>query len=273
MKSGKIHLSYCLIVLGLIFNVSVNAQYINDWENPAVFGINKEKPHATYYPFEEEEQAKLNNPVKSAFYKLLNGMWSFNFSKSPETRPAEFYKLDYDVSGWKKIKVPGNWEPQGYGTAIYLDEEYPFTPNPPYVPHDRNNVGSYKTNFTIPDNWKGRNIFLHFGGVTSAFYVWVNGEKVGYSEDSKGDAEFDITKYIKQGENTLAVEVYRFSDGSYLECQDMWRVSGIEKDVYLYSVPKVFISDFEVKAGLDDNYTNWYFYCHRKNKKHSSKRN
>lgn len=251
-----------LIFIAGLFIQMVLAQYNNlpDWENPLIFGINKEKPHATYYPYDNIKQAVKNDLRESPYVKLLNGMWSFNFAKSPSARPQDFYKDNYDVSKWNLIKVPGNWELQGYGTAIYVDEEYPFAEiNPPYVPHERNNVGSYKTKFTLPENWKNRQIFIHFGGVTSAFYFWINGEKVGYSENSKGGAEFNVTKYLKNGENSLAVEVYRFSDGTYLECQDMWRVAGIEKDVYLFSVPDVHIRDFQVNADLDELYRDGLF--------------
>ncbi len=250
----------CFLITLIFFKIGY-AQTVKaeDWENPLVFKINKEKPHATYYPFENASSAIENKRENSPYIKLLNGNWKFNFSLSPNARPKDFFKDDYDVNKWNSIKVPGNWELQGYGTAIYLDEEYPFAVNPPFVPHQRNNVGSYKTTFTIPQNWNGRQTYIHFGGVTSAFYIWINGKQVGYSQDSKGDAEFNITEYLRNSENTIAVEVYRFSDGSYLECQDMWRVSGIEKDVYLYSIPNIHIQDFEVNAGLDEFYKDGLF--------------
>ena len=146
---------------------------------------------------------------------------------SPAERPVDFYKEEFVVGRWANIGVPGNWELQGYGVPLYLDEEYPFEPNPPRVPHDWNPVGSYKRKFTVPGSWENREVFLHFAGVRSAMYVWVNGEKVGYSQGSRTPAEFNITRFKRTGENTLAVEVYRWSDGSYLEGQDTWRLSGI----------------------------------------------
>ncbi|GAH60260.1 unnamed protein product, partial [marine sediment metagenome] len=151
--------------------------------------------------------------------------------------------------------VPGNWELQGFGIPMYTNTDYLFPANPPHIPHDFNPVGSYRKDFTIPEGWDERQVFLHFGGVKSAMYVWVNGKEVGYSQGSKTPAEFNITKYLRKGKNTLAVEVYRFSDGSYLEDQDYWKISGIERDVFLFSVPNVCIRDFFVLADLDENYT------------------
>lgn len=167
----------------------------------------------------------------------------------PSQAPSDFHKTDYDVSQWDEIPVPANWELEGYGTAIYTNVTYPFEPvNPPFVPGNDNPVGSYRTRFTISSAWDDMQITLHFGGVSSAFYVWVNGEKVGYSEGSRLPAEFDITKYLKQRENVLAVQVYRWSDGSYLEDQDHWRLSGIHRDVYLEASPKVQLYDFHVRT-------------------------
>jgi len=196
---------------------------------------------------------------------LLNGTWKFNISSNPAQRPADFYQSSYDVSGWADIKVPANWECEGFDTAIYVNQSYPFwgiegkRPNPPQIPHAYNPVGSYKRTFSIPENWSDRRIVIHLGAVKSAFYIWVNGEKVGYSEGSKTAAEFDITDYIQTGENDLALEVYRWSTGSYLEAQDFWRISGIERDVYLMATPKVHIRDYFVLAGLDENYRHGTF--------------
>ena len=204
-----------------------------------------------------------NDWKNSDYYELLNGTWKFNWVKKPSDRPVDFYKESYDVSGWKDIRVPGNWEVEGertgnnFGIPIYVNTTYPWAdkrPVPPAIPHDWNPVGSYRTTFNIPENWDGREIILHFGAVKSAMYVWVNDKKVGYSQGSKLPAEFDITSFIRPGSNTLAVEVYRWSDGSYLECQDFWRISGIERDVYLYAAPKTRIFDFFFKPGLDENY-------------------
>ncbi len=216
------------------------------WENPAVFAIGKEAPHSTYILYSG----------KSSHLISLNGIWKFNWAKNPSERPTDFYKAGFDTSEWDDIKVPGNWELQGFGVPIYTDTEYPFPPDPPYIPHDNNPVGSYRQDFMVPDIWEDRQVFLHFGGVRSAMYVWINGEKAGYSQGSKTPAEFNITAFIHSGENSLAVEVYRFSDGSYLEDQDYWKISGIERDVFLYSRPQTYIRDFFVHSELDKDYIN-----------------
>jgi beta-galactosidase len=196
-----------------------------------------------------------NDPERSPYYKSLNGTWKFHWVRKPDDRPVRFYEDDYDVSDWDDTPVPSNWELQGYGVPIYTDVAYPFPANPPYIPHDYNPVGSYRRTFTIPRAWSGRQIFLHFGGVKSAMYVWVNGRKVGYSQGSKTPAEFNITSYVRDGENSLALEVYRWSDGAYLEGQDYWKISGIERDVFLYSTSLVHIRDFFAIGDLDDSYT------------------
>jgi len=226
-----------------------------DWENPDVVGINKEPGHCTLIPYSGIETALKADRKASRFYKSLNGNWKFHWVNKPADRPLDFYKPDYDISTWKLIPVPSNWQMHGYGIPIYLNVPYPFPANPPYIPHDYNPVGSYRRKFTIPDDWKDRRIFLHFDGVKSAFYLWINGQKVGYSQDSMTPAEFNITQYLKSGENILSVEVYRWSDGSYLEDQDMWRLSGIYRNVYLFAAPQVHISDFFVRTDLDDSYT------------------
>jgi len=227
-----------------------------DWENPEVVGINKEPGHCTLIPYLDIGTALKADRKASRFYKSLNGNWKFHWVSKPADRPRDFYKPSYDVNTWDQISVPSNWQMHGYGIPIYLNVPYPFPPNPPYIPHDYNPVGSYRRQFTISDEWENRQIFLHFDGVKSAFYLWVNGRKVGYSQDSMTPAEFNITQYLKSGENTLAVEVYRWSDGSYLEDQDMWRLSGIYRNVYLFATPQVHVSDFFVRTDLDDSYTN-----------------
>lgn len=224
-----------------------------DWENPNIIEQNKLKPHSTYIPYNNIEQALKFDRKLSPNFLLLSGTWKFNYAENPSKRPVDFYKSDYNVSNWDNIKVPGNWELQGYGTPMYLDEEYPFPPNPPFVPEE-NPVGSYKRKFEVPENWTGKKIILHFEGVRSAFYVWVNGIKVGYSQDSKTSAEFDVTELVKKGSNDLSVEVYRWSDGSYLEGQDAWRISGFERDVYLYALPKTHIEDYFIQQKLVNNY-------------------
>ncbi len=240
------------------------ADAVPDWENPEVFEINKEKPHCTLMPYARKNKAINNDRSGSTWHKSLNGMWKFNWSPDPDHRPADFYQTDYDVSQWDRITVPSNWQLQGFGIPLYTNIKYPFKRNPPTVMETppsqftnfdaRNPVGSYRTTFTVPSKWREKEIFIVFDGVDSAFYLWVNGKKVGYSQDSRTPAEFNLTDYLRDGENTLAAEVYRYCDGSYLEDQDFWRLSGIYRNVYLYAAPKLHIQDFFVHTGLDDEY-------------------
>jgi beta-galactosidase len=234
--------------------LSLSCAQTLDWENPLVISINKEAPRATFISFQDEQNAMTGIFESSNYYKLLNGDWKFHWSSSPGERPDNFYRDDFEVDEWKEIPVPGNWQMYGYGYPIYSNIKYPFPKNAPHIPHDYNPVGSYKTWFTIPENWSGREIFIHFGAVKSAFYLWINGEKIGYSQGSKTPAEFNITKTLQKGKNSLAVEVYRWCDGSYLEDQDFWRLAGIERDVYLFSTPQARITDFFANASLDSNY-------------------
>jgi len=230
-----------------------------DWENAEMIGQNKELAHNTLIPYKNLENALKGNREESTFYKSLNGEWYFNWVKKPADRPKDFYKIQYDVNNWDKIPVPSNWQMHGYGIPIYLNIRYPRSIRKndiPKISHEYNPVGSYRTEFTIPDEWDGREVFIHFDGVKSAFYLWINGSRIGYSQGSMTPAEFNITKFIQKDNNILAVEVYRWSDGSYLEDQDMWRLSGIYRDVYLFSVPKIHIRDFFVYNTFDDNYEN-----------------
>ncbi|MBN1508298.1 MAG: DUF4981 domain-containing protein [Sedimentisphaerales bacterium] len=233
---------------------SAPAAELPDWENPEVVGRNKEPGHCTLMVYPDVETALGCDRQASPFYQSLNGQWKFNCVRTPEDRPKDFYKPDFDVSRWAEIPVPSNWEMHGYDHAIYLNMRYPFPTNPPYIAHDYNPVGSYRREFTISDTWDGRQVFLHFDGVMSAFYVWINGRMVGYSEGSMTPAEFNVTPYLQKGKNTIAAEVYRWSDGSYLEDQDFIRFSGIYRNVYLFSTPAVHIRDFFVRATLDDQY-------------------
>ncbi|MBN1342567.1 MAG: DUF4981 domain-containing protein [Phycisphaerae bacterium] len=227
---------------------------VNDWENPDMIGQNKEPAHCTLMPYADDTQAAQATRDASPFHKSLNGKWKFNWVVKPADRPQTFYKPDFDDSAWKMIPVPSNWQLQGYGRPIYLNVRYCFPPNPPHIPHDDNPVGSYRTEFTVPAAWKDRQTFLHFDGVQSACYLWINGKKVGYSQGGMTPAEFNITPYLQPGKNLLAAEVYRWSDGSYLECQDMWRLSGIYRDVYLFSTPNVHVRDFWARCDLDNDY-------------------
>ncbi|MFC2119165.1 glycoside hydrolase family 2 TIM barrel-domain containing protein [Bacteroidota bacterium] len=250
-----------LIILICFSNFTSFAQEtkLKEWEDPEIFGINKEAAHSSLIPYYSVNEAYISDPARSPFYISLNGNWKFNWVEKPAARPVEFYRNDYDVTNWNEIPVPGNWELNGFGIPIYVNNRLPFFENFPDVPHDYNPVGSYKHDFNIPAKWVERQVFIHFGAVRSAMYLWINGELVGYSEGSKTPAEFNITKYIDQGKNTLSVEVYRWSDGSYMEDQDFWRLSGIDRDVYLFSTDKVHIRDFFIKAGLDENYENGKF--------------
>ncbi|MDN3667561.1 glycoside hydrolase family 2 TIM barrel-domain containing protein [Algibacter miyuki] len=256
-------LKYLLLLLVLIYACSTNHKYegvvfeektTKDWENPEVFNINKEAPRASFIPFETVNQVKDDNPSNSKFYTSLNGVWKFNLSNSPSERPFYFFKQDYDISDWKDITVPGNWETQGFDIPIYTNVKYPHEKTPPKIQSHYNPVGSYRKSFNISKEALNKEVVLHFGAVSSAMYVWVNGEKVGYSEGSKTPAEFNITKYLIEGENQLAVEVYRWSDASYIEDQDFWRLSGMTRDVYLLIREQAHFKDFWSKASLVNNY-------------------
>ena len=249
-------IAVCLCLLAISFAPSQTRP--EDWENPRLLQVNAEMPRATFVPFPDAATALRIGPKESPRYRSLNGPWKFHGSPRPADRPLDFWKPSADVGGWKDIPVPSDWMFQGYDVPIYVNMAYEFArnPKPPFVPHDQNPVGSYRRTFTVPEEWNGMDVFIQFGAVKSAFYVWVNGEKVGFSKDSKTPAEWDITRYLRPGENVVAAEVYRWSDGSYLECQDFWRLAGIERDVYLYAAPKIRIRDYEVRAGLDAAYRN-----------------
>lgn len=225
-----------------------------DWENPEVFNLNRETPHATLISYADQISALEASESASPNYLSLDGTWKFNWVNSPDQRPFWFFKDDYDISDWKDIIVPSNWQMKGYDVPIYVNISYPHKKNPPYIQHEWNPVGSYKRSFKVPSEWNNKEVFIHFGAVSSAFYVWVNEQLVGYSEDSKMPAEFNITKYLRSGSNSLAVEVYRWCDGSYLEDQDFWRLSGIQRSVFLHARPKTYINDFFAIGDLDNNY-------------------
>lgn len=264
---------FCFTLLFSAFTASAQSE-LPDWENPNIFDRNKEKAHATLMPFRNIQEALFWKKNQSVYYKTLSGTWKFNWVRKPADRPMRFHEPDFDVSSWDDIPVPSNWELQGYGIPIYVNHQYEFADykapvsdeiefidkiypaNPGNVPNDYNPVGSYRRTFFIPENWKKREVFIQFGAVKSAFYLWINGHKVGYSQGSKLPAEWNITQYLTEGENVVAAQVFRWSDGSYLECQDFWRISGIERDVFLYATPKVRIRDYFVHADLDAAYKN-----------------
>lgn len=228
----------------------------NDWENPAVFQINREPARATFLPFADKRSAVADYYEASPWFYSLNGNWKFQWSPTPDQRPKDFYKTDFNVANWKEIQVPSNWELKGYGIPIYTNMTYPFPKNPPYIDHADNPVGSYRRYVDLPSTWDGRRVYIHFEAGTAAMYVWVNGQKVGYTENTKSPAEFDITNYVKPGKNLIAAEVYRWSDGSYLEDQDFWRISGIDRNVYLYSTANLRVADFFARPDLDGSYKN-----------------
>jgi len=233
-------------------------------ENPEITGINKEAYHASLMPYAELAEALAANRHASSFCRSLNGMWKFNWVSWPQMRPVDFYKPSFDVTSWKEINVPSNWQILGYGTPYYrnsgyiLKKDFPFVMSMPpknfTAYEERNPVGSYRRDFDLPLDWKGRQVFITFDGVDAGFFLWVNGEKVGYSVNSRNAAEFDITKYVKPGKNIVAAEVYRFTSGTYLEDQDMWRLSGIFRNVTMWSTPPQHIRDFFIKTDLDAGY-------------------
>jgi beta-galactosidase len=230
-----------------------------DWENPLIHEINREEPRAYFIPFANEQEVDRDNIWASSFIKSLNGDWLFHIAQNPSERPYYFFKDDFDTRAWKSIKVPSNWECEGYEYPIYTNVKYPHKKTPPAIQKQYNPVGSYKRTFVVPNNWNGKEIYLHFGAAGSAVYVWVNEQKIGYFEDSKTPSEFNITNYLKKGKNTLAVEVYKWSDGSYLEDQDFWRLAGITRDVFLMARNPLHIRDFEVEASVADDYTTGIF--------------
>ena len=258
-----------IIIIGIIFSNNeifsqkkINSRYTDDinwenpeWENPEIFEINREKPRATFYSYKSSQKAIENSSWKNSdYYKSLNGDWYFFYSENIKSRPQKFYNKNYDYSSWDLIEVPSNWELKGYGTPFYTNIKYMFPANPPHIPHNFNNNGSYIKFFDIPKDWANKDIYLHFEGVSGAMYVWLNGNLVGYNEGSKTPSEFNITDYLVNGENKLSIQVLRWSDASYMEDQDFWRLSGIERSVYLRSENNVSITDLQVKSDLVNNY-------------------
>ena len=253
--------TFLLLLAGLTATVFASAQKqpLPEWQSQYAVGLNKLAPHTYVWPYANASDIeKPGGYEQSPYYMSLNGKWKFHWVKNPDNRPKDFYQPSYYTGGWADINVPGNWERQGYGTAIYVNETYEFDDkmfnfkkNPPLVPHAENEVGSYRRTFKVPADWKGRRVVLCCEGVISFYYVWVNGKLLGYNQGSKTAAEWDITEVLTEGENVVALEVYRWSSGAYLECQDMWRLSGIERDVYLYSTPKQYIADYKLNASLD----------------------
>ncbi len=243
-----------LVLVGLLIMPCGYVQGQPDWENPEIFERNQTLPHTTLMPFETIEQALENNKKSSPYHFTLNGTWRFHLADTPEEAPEDFYRKGFNVKDWDDIRVPSNWQMEGFGHPLFRNIGQPFPDNPPGVPKEFNPVGSYIRTFTLPKNWKNRQVLLHFEGVHSASYVWINGQEVGYNQGGMEPAEYDITDFLARGKNTIAVKVLRYSDGSYMEDQDMWRLSGIFRDVYLMATPEVHIRDFYITTDLDEAY-------------------
>ena len=248
-------LTCCLAMCSL----ATMAQH-DEWKNPEINAVNRAPMHTNYFAYSSSEEAAKADKENSSNFMTLNGIWKFNWVKNADARPTDFYRTDYNDKGWGQMKVPGVWEMNGYGDPIYVNVGYAwrsqYKNNPPYVPIENNHVGSYRKEIIIPTEWSGKEIFAHFGSVTSNMYLWVNGKYVGYSEDSKLEAEFNLTKYLKPGKNLIAFQVFRWCDGTYLEDQDFFRYSGVGRNCYLYSRNKKYIQDTRVTPDLDSNYTN-----------------
>ncbi|MGV3615581.1 MAG: glycoside hydrolase family 2 TIM barrel-domain containing protein [Fimbriimonas sp.] len=253
-----------LLTSGLALGQASVPPEIEDEQN---LGVNKQPWHAVLMPYASLTEALRADRYKSSFARSLNGAWKFHYVPRPEMRPVDFYRPEYDVSQWKEISVPSNWQVLGYGTPYYRNAGYTFKSDWPKVMsepprnftafEERNPVGSYRRTFTVPAGWSGRKVFLSFDGVDSAFFLWVNGQKVGYSQNSRNVAEFDVTPYLRKGgPNVVAAEVYRYSSGSYFEDQDMWRLSGIFRNVTLWSAPQTHIRDYKATTDLDAQYRN-----------------
>lgn len=263
---------FCLLfIIALLLPYGISqAQTKEPWQDPTVNAQNREPMRAHFIPL-VSEAAAMKQLDKSILDRLkldtsierrisLNGTWKFKYAKNPASAPQDFWKVDFNSSQWDPIKVPGSWELQGFDAPIYTDVSYPFPPNPPFVPSDYNPVGSYIHEFEVPSAWKGMDVFIDFEGVESAFYIWVNGEEVGYSEDSRLPAHFNISKYLKEGQkNKLALKVFRYSDGSYLEDQDYWKYSGIERNVFLYARPQTKIQNFHSRSELTNAFKDGEF--------------
>ena len=260
-------ISYVIPLLATLFAATGAAQYSPvvpiqpqispdrpDWENPAVYAIGKEPARASGFPFEDRAKAIAGDMSASRWFLTLDGQWKFAFSPNVAGASKDFWRDDYDVSDWKSIKVPADWQTEGYDQPRFNNITYPFPANRPLIPHETNPVGSYRRDFNLPSKWAGRRVILHIGAAGSAYYVWVNGHKLGYSEDSKLPSEFDLTAHLRAGANNISIQIVRWSDGSYLEDQDFWRVSGIERSVYLIAAPTAQIRDVFARTALDKTY-------------------
>ena len=250
---------YLSLGLAALLSLSANAQTFTEWQDAGVNAVNRAPMHTDYFAYESPELAARGERESSAYYMSLNGQWKFNWVRHADARPTGFWRADYNDRAWDTMPVPGVWEMNGYGDPQYVNIGYPwreqYQNNPPQVPTEENHVGSYRRTITVPASWKGKDIIAHFGSVTSNIYLWVNGKYVGYSEDSKLEAEFDLTRYLRPGqENLIAFQVFRWCDGTYLEDQDFFRFSGVGRDCYLYAREKRRIEDIRVTPDLDAEY-------------------
>lgn len=248
-----------VIAFALFLSLQNNFAQNKEWENTQITDRGKEAGRSSFLIFGSEAELKNNDPKKSELYQSLNGNWKFNIVKDPSQRLIDFYAVDLNDSGWKNIQVPSNWEIQGFDIPIYTNITYPHPKNPPFIDGNYNPVGTYRRTFTIADSWKDKEIILHFGSISGYARVFLNGKEVGMTKASKTPAEFNITPFLQKGNNLIAVQVFRWHDGSYLEDQDFWRLSGIERDVYLQALPKTAIWDYFVKSELDNQYKNGIF--------------
>ncbi len=248
-----------LILLMFLAQLSSFAQN-NEWQNPKINELNRMPMHTNYFAYETEEAALKGCKASSANFVTLNGLWNFNWVKDANLRPTDFFRADFNDKSWSKMPVPGIWEMNGYGDPVYVNTGYAwrnqYMSKPPVVPEAENHVGSYRREITVPANWKGKEIIAHFGSVTSNIYLWVNGKFVGYSEDSKLEAEFNLTSYLKPGKNLIAFQTFRWCDGTYLEDQDFWRLSGVARDCYLYTRNAKKLDDIRITPDLDEKYVN-----------------
>jgi len=246
----------------LILLPSLLFAQVNEWENPQKFEYNKERPHTDFMLYETVASAMSDKVNQSPWFQSLNGTWKFNYSDNVEARPRDFYKPEFSDKNWSEITVPSNWELKGFGAPVFANFVYPFTDgpaNPPFVDNKHNPIGTYRRTFAVPASWKNSEVILHFGSITGYAQIFVNGKRVGMTKVSKSAAEFDITSVLKEGQNTLAVQIFKWHDGSFLEDQDFWRLAGIERDVFLQAYPKTSIWDFWLKADLDNQYLNGKF--------------
>ena len=255
-----------IAVLALGFAVAANAQTGDEWNgNPKTFTVNTLNPHVTSMPYTSLDEALKGDRHASPLYQTLSGTWKFYWVDKPSKRHGTFFQDNFDASGWDDIPVPSSWQLQGYGKPIYSNVVYPWAASDnikqPAAPTNYNPVGHYRRNFTVPKDWDGKEIRLHFEGVESAYYVWVNGKFVGYSENTFTDHEFNITDKLRSGENNISLQVFRWCDGSWMEDQDFIRLAGIYRDAYIYALPKVHIQDFFVHSSVTSDYKTATFRC------------